>query len=233
MEWRKFNWSSFDPVIEGCEIMIAALYARVSTEEQANRENSIPAQIRALREYCKKNNITIYDEFIDEGISGQKSERPSFQKMLKAAHNGKVNIILVHKFDRFARKIELSRNVKDSLRSAKVNVISITEPIEDNPMGFFMEGLYELMAEYYVKNLAVEVKKGMSERALKGKHTGQMPYGYYCKGGEVFINEEQAQVVRQIYTWYIEGNGQLKIANLLNERMIPTYKGLMLSLIHI
>lgn len=52
--------------------MRASLYARVSTDEQANRDNSIPAQIRALREYCKKNDITIYNEYIDEGVSGQK-----------------------------------------------------------------------------------------------------------------------------------------------------------------
>jgi site-specific DNA recombinase len=205
--------------------MNAALYARVSTEEQANRDNSIPAQIRALREYCKRNNIDVYKEYIDEGISGQKENRPAFQQMLSDAYSGKIEIILVHKFDRFARKIELSRKVKAKLQKAHVNVISITEPIEDSPMGFFMEGLHELMAEYYIKNLSAEVKKGMNERATKGKHMGQMPYGYYCQNGNVYVNEEQAQVVRTIYNLYLQGYGQVKIAKYLNEHQIPTYSG--------
>ena len=63
----------------------AALYARVSSEEQAKRENSIPAQLRALREYCQKNNIEIFKEYKDEGITGQISKRPAFQQMLSAA----------------------------------------------------------------------------------------------------------------------------------------------------
>lgn len=192
--------------------MKAALYARVSTDEQAQRENSIPAQLRALREYCKREHIEIYKEYTDEGISGQKLERPAFQDMLSAAYDGKFNLILVHKFDRFARKIEISRNIKTSLHKANVNIVSITEPIEDSPMGFFMEGLHELMAEYYVKNLSAEVKKGMNERALKGKHMGQMPYGYYCQNGNVYVNDEQAEVIKKIYNLYLSGYGHFKIA---------------------
>lgn len=204
----------------------AALYARVSSEEQARRENSIPAQLRALREYCQKNNIEIYEEYTDEAITGQIGDRPAFQRMLSAAYAGEINLILVHKFDRFARKVELSRSIKTNLKDANVAVISITEPIEDSPMGFFMEGLYELMAEYYVKNLSLEVQKGMNERALKGKHMGQMPYGFYCKNGEVFIHEDQANIVRKIYRLYDEGWGHMKIMRWLNENRIPTYSGI-------
>lgn len=204
----------------------AALYARVSSEEQARRENSIPAQLRALRDHCQRNNIEIYDEYTDEAVTGQIGERPAFQRMLSDAYAGKVNIILVHKFDRFARKVELSRTIKNKLKASLVNVVSITEPIEDSPMGFFMEGLYELMAEYYVRNLSAEVYKGMNERALKGKHMGQMPYGFYCEGGKVFIREDQAEVVKRIFRLYDEGWGHCKIARWLNDSNIPTYKGI-------
>lgn len=204
----------------------AALYARVSSEEQVKRENSIPAQLRALRDYCQKNSIEIYNEYTDEAITGQIGDRPAFQQMLSDAYSGMVDIILVHKFDRFARKVELSRQIKSNLKSANVNVVSITEPIEDSPMGFFMEGLYELMAEYYVKNLSQEVQKGMNERARKGKHMGQMPYGFYCKNGEVFVNEDQSSIVQKIYQMYDNGYGHLKIARWLNDNRIPTYSGI-------
>lgn len=205
--------------------MFAAIYARVSTDEQAERENSIPAQIRAMREYCQKNNIAIYKEYIDEGISGQKENRPSFQKMLKDASKDNFSLILVHKFDRFARKIELSRKIKSQLKDTGINVISITEPIEDSPIGFFQEGLLELLAEYYIKNLSKETKKGMGERALNGKHMGMMPFGYYVSNGKVFVNEDQAKIVKFVFEKYNNGWGHMKIAKYLNENHVPTYTG--------
>ncbi|MDP4121019.1 MAG: recombinase family protein, partial [Bacillota bacterium] len=88
--------------------MKAALYVRVSTMEQAEEGFSIPAQIKQLQEYCKKNNVEIFTVYADEGISGQKENRPAFQKMIKDAEKGLFNIILVHKYDRFARNTELS-----------------------------------------------------------------------------------------------------------------------------
>jgi len=169
--------------------MIAALYVRVSTTEQADEGFSIAAQIRLLSEYCQREEIKIYNIYADEGISGQKENRPEFQKMLKDAQNKNFDIIIVHKFDRFARKVELSQRVKRQLKSAGVNVISMTEPIEDSPIGFFQEGIMELLSEYYVRNLSLEVKKGHIERAKQGLHSGPVPYGY---NQDMTINAEHA-----------------------------------------
>jgi site-specific DNA recombinase len=204
--------------------MKAALYVRVSTEDQATEGFSIPAQLTQLNEYCRKNNLEIHDTYIDEGISGQKENRPQFQRIIKDAEKGLFNIILVHKFDRFARKVELSQRIKNQLKKCNVQVISISEPLEDSPMGFFVGGLHDLLAEYYVRNLAMESKKGLVERASQGLHTGQVPFGYRTDGnGHMFINEDQAKIVKWIFSMYInEGYGSTKIACILNEHGIKT-----------
>jgi site-specific DNA recombinase len=204
--------------------MKAALYVRVSTEEQASEGFSISAQLTQLTEYCRKNNIEIQESYADEGISGQKENRPAFQKMIKDAEKGMFNIILVHKFDRFARKVELSQRIKNQLKKCNVQVISISEPLEDSPMGFFVGGLHDLLAEYYVRNLAMESKKGLVERARQGLHTGQVPYGYKTDhNGNMFINEDQAKIVKWIFDMYInEGYGSTKIAVILNRHGIKT-----------
>lgn len=200
--------------------MIAALYVRVSTTEQAEEGFSIPAQSRLLTDYCNKENINIYKIYSDEGISGQKEERPAFQQMLKDAQNKCFNIILVHKFDRFARKVELSQRIKRQLRQAGVNVVSMTEPVENSPIGFFQEGIMELLSEYYVRNLAVEVKKGMIESARQGSPVGAIPYGY---NKDMSINSDQAVIVKQIFDWYVnQSYGVSKIANTLNDNRIPS-----------
>lgn len=202
--------------------MKAALYVRVSTEDQAREGFSIPAQIKALREYCYKNDIKIFNEYIDEGISGTREDRPQFQLMIKDGLKSKYDIILVHKFDRFARKVELSQRIKNQLKNANINVVSITEPLEDSPMGFFVGGLHELLAEYYIKNLSNEVKKGQNEKVSQGYVLNRLCYGYKNVNGVATVVEEQAQVVRLIFDMFNSGKGTLVIANWLNDHGIPT-----------
>lgn len=201
--------------------MKAALYTRVSTEEQVEGF-SLQAQRDALIEYCKRECIDVYDIYADEGVSGQKENRPQFQRMLKDAENRKFNIILVHKYDRFARKVELSQRIKTQLKKTNINVISITEPIEDSPMGFFVSGLHELLAEYYVRNLSQEVIKGMRKRVSKGYHNGSVPFGYKIDKltGNMIINDDQALVVRKIFELYNDGYGSSQIAKWLEANNI-------------
>lgn len=205
--------------------MIAAIYCRVSLEEQIDNF-SLSAQLNEIQQYCVKNNIQIYQVYKDEGLSGTKEDRPEFQRMIKDAEKHLFNIILVHKFDRFARRIELSHKIKSRLKKASVNVISISEPIEDSPIGFFQEGLLELLAEYYVRNLAKEVKKGQAERVKQGLPSGTVPFGYYTKEKNVYIDEKEAEVVKQIFQLYINGTGYLKICHILESASIPNPKGI-------
>lgn len=200
--------------------MKAALYIRVSTEDQAIYGFSLPAQLSLLTEYCNRNNIDVYDTYIDEGISGQKENRPQFQRVIKDAEKRLFNIILVHKFDRFARKVELSQRIKNHLAECNVTLISITEPLEDSPMGFFVGGLHDLMSEYFVRNLSVEVKKGMVQRASKGMYNGRVPYGYRIENGNLIIKEDEAEVIRKVFELYIDGMGKQAIASWLREHKI-------------
>lgn len=207
--------------------MKAALYIRVSTEEQAEEGFSIQAQINQLTDYCKKNNIEVFKPYIDEGVSAKytdEKKRPQFNKMISDAEKKLFNIILVHKYDRFARNVELSQKVKRRLKTAGINVLSMTEPIEDSPIGFFQEGILELLAEYYIRNLAQEVKKGMRERVKSGMHNGSVPYGYRTDkaSGIMVPHEEQAPVVRKIFQLYNEGMGSAQISKWLDEHGISS-----------
>lgn len=200
--------------------MKAAIYARVSTHTQADEGFSISAQLKLLNEYCIKNGIEIYNTYVDEGISGQKETRPAFQQMIKDSEKGLFSLILVHKYDRFARKVELSQRIKSQLKKNNVQLISITEPLEDSPMGFFVGGLHDLLAEYYVRNLSIEVKKGMVERASKGMYNGRAPYGYRIENGKLIIKEDEAEVIQKVFELYIDGMGKQAIASWLREHKI-------------
>lgn len=186
--------------------MICALYIRVSTDDQL--EFSPEAQKRALIEYAKKNNYQIDEQyiFIDEGISGTSAKRrPAFMKMISAAKSKPkpFDIILVHKFDRFARSREDSVVYKSLLRrECGIKVVSITEQLNDDKFDIILEAMLEAMGEYYSLNLSEEVMKGMLEKARRGQVQSIAPYGYYLEDKQYKINEEQAAIVKRVFEMF-------------------------------
>ena len=196
----------------------AAAYIRVSTEEQG--EFSPDAQLKAIQNYCKSNNLVLDKEhiYIDEGISGRKADkRPAFQDMIKHAKKKEFDVILVHKFDRFARSREDSVVYKSLLKKeCNVKVVSITESIEDDKFSVILEAMLEAMAEYYSLNLSDEVKKGMTEKAMRGGWQTYAPFGYKIVDKKLEIVEEQANAVKMIFNDFINGEGYLPIAKKVN-----------------
>ena len=208
----------------------AAAYIRVSTDDQL--EFSPDAQKRAIREYAKRNNMLLDDKyiFIDEGISGRKAEkRPAFMEMISTAKikPRPFDIILVHKFDRFARNREDSVVYKSLLRKeCGIKVISITEQLEDDKFSIILESMLEAMAEYYSLNLSDEVKKGMFEKARRGEHIGKAPYGYDIQNGQLIVNEYEFSIIQMMFDLYVnKGHSYSSLSKYLNLNHITTKRG--------
>ena len=121
-----------------------ALYARVSSERQ-DVDLSVAAQLRALRDYARKNGYIVAREFVDEAESGRVADRPQFRKMIDEAARSQAPFreILVWKFSRFTRKREHAVAFKSMLRRKGVRVVSITEHADDTPTGKLMEAIIE------------------------------------------------------------------------------------------
>jgi len=207
-----------------------ACYLRVSTDDQL--EYSIDAQLKLIKNYAKQNDIILTKEhiYVDEGISGKRADkRPEFMRMIATAKlkPKPFDVILVHKFDRFARSREDSVVYKSLLRKeCDVKVLSITESIEDDKFSVILEAMLEAMAEYYSLNLAEEVKKGMTEKAERGEPQTVAPFGYKMENKQFIINEEEAVYIRYIFEKFSTGElGMRQIAIKLNELGIKTHRG--------
>ncbi len=204
----------------------AVIYARFSTESQ--REESIEAQIRACREYAARNHIEIIGEYIDRAKSATSSQRPDFQRMIKDSKDGKFSVIIVHKLDRFSRDRYDSAVYKHQLNVNGVALRSVTECLDDSPESVMLESLLVGMAEYYSKNLAREVMKGLKENALQGRHTGGIPplgYDVDPVTRKLVINPVEAEAVKLIFSMYLDGKTYGQIGDLLNERGFTTKLG--------
>ncbi len=195
-----------------------ALYARVSTEEQTDGY-SLEAQLTAMRDHAARQGWQVLAEFVDAGYSARTDNRPQFKAMIGEAKERKFDIILVHKFDRFARSREHSVTYKALLRKLNISVQSVTEPTDpDSPSSIILEGMLEVMAEWYSANLSQETQKGKRQRAQSGLYNGTLCYGYQ-KGEDGIPTPHpfEAEGVRKAFEAYATGNYSDKdIADLLN-----------------
>jgi len=188
-----------------------AVYARVSSERQ-DTDLSISAQFRALRDYAARNEQVVVKEFVDEAESGRSIDRPGFKQMISAARQkpAPFEAILVWKLSRFARNREDSIIYKSLLRKHGIQVISINEPVEDTPSGRLLEGIIEVIDEFYSANLSQDVVRGMRESVSRGFYPGgRVPFGYQRPACEMGIGHGQSwNLILGLPRWWRESSGK-------------------------
>ena len=196
----------------------AYAYARFSSDNQ--REESITAQLRAIREYCAKEGIKILREFTDEAFSARTDKRPAFQELFGLIKDAPADYLIVHKLDRFARSRADAAFYRSKLREAGMRLVSVLERLDDSPESIIMEGVIEAMNEYYSANLSRESKKGIKENILQGKRNGgKAPFGYTVVDQHLIPNRD-ADKVRELFRMYAEGK---KLADIGRELSLPFY----------
>ena len=160
--------------------MRAALYARVSTEEQLEGY-SIDAQRRAFQALVQGREWTVCHEYIEAGRSAHTDDirkRPVFKQAIDDALAGYYDVLVVHKIDRFSRKLKITLEYFDKLAKAGVGFVSIENQMDySTPQGKFMLAMQGGLAELYSDNLSEETKKGWRERRAQGLYCGLLPFG--------------------------------------------------------
>lgn len=207
----------------------AAIYARYSSDRQDAA--SIETQLSEARKKAKAEALVIVAEYCDEGKSARTVDRPEFQRLLSDAKRKPrpFDVVLVRKFDRFARNVTQSRIAKEFLKKLGVRVISVHEDVDESPAGRFMETIIEAVSEWYSANLAAETKSGQETNTKKGyRNGGYAPYGF--KNVKIVdketgktrtkleIFDQEARAVRFIFNQFALGTGYNLIIDGLNER---------------
>lgn len=206
------------------EKVSVVIYARYSCSGQ--REESIEGQLDACYKYAKENNYNIINEYIDRASTGRNDKRPQFKKMISDSEKGIFQAILLYQFDRFARDRYLSAMYKKQLRENGVKVISVCEPISDDPSGIITEGFIELLSEYYSVDLSRKVRRGSKTNAEKGVMNGGIPpFGYKLVDKKLEIDENTAPYVKRVFQMYADGKKCTEIIEYLNAHGLRTAKG--------
>ena len=198
-------------------VVKVATYARFSSNNQ--REESIMSQQRHMHKYIAQKGYLLVEEYVDEALTGTNTNRPAFKKMIDDAKQHKFDVVIVHKMDRFARSVYDTLDVKKQLLMYGVTIESVIDKFESTPEGDLQQIIQLGINEYYSKNLAREVMKGLSENAYQAKHNGGIPlYGYDVdpETKKYIINEHEAGAVRIIFNKIIQGFSYRELAEYLN-----------------
>jgi len=187
----------------------------VSTDKQAQKDLSIPAQIEAMRSFAKSQNFKIVGEYIDEGKSTKTINRPQLKRLLERCKKDKIDVVLVHKIDRLARNLVDYATIKAIFKQQGIKFMSVVEKFEDSVAGQLVENIMASIAEFYSANLGEEVRKGCLEKLRRGGYPGCPPLGYKSirdRDGRTKIvpEEENAQFVKTAFEMYESGKHSLK-----------------------
>ena len=151
---------------------INALYCRVSTDGQ---QTGLESQIRALKDWCHRNQVNEYEIFADEGISGAKESRPALNRLMGMVENNEVEQVVVFSFSRFARSTSHLLKGLKTFKEKNTRFISITESIDTNsPLGVALYTILGALAQLEREMIIERVRAGMANAKAKGKRIGRV-----------------------------------------------------------
>lgn len=202
-----------------------AAYIRLSREDGDKAESdSIGNQRKLIAEYLKeKEDLEIYDTYIDDGFSGTDFARPSFQRMLGDIEAGKVNCVMVKDLSRFGRDyIETGRYLERYFPKWGVRFISITDNIDSAKQAYDMLlPIRNIFNEQYARDISKKIHAAVQTKQRAGEFIGAFAsYGYQkspMDKNRLIVDGYAAKVVRRIFDLYVRGFGKIRIAAMLNE----------------
>jgi site-specific DNA recombinase len=188
----------------------AVIYVRVSTKEQT--ENlSLPTQLRACEEYCKREGYEVLERFKEEGESAKTTDRTELQNLLKycRTHKGKVHFVVVYNLTRFAREKYDHFALRAFLKSLGISLRSATEPIDDTSTGKLMEGVLAAFAQFDNDVRSERTRAGMRAALEQGRWTFVPPLGYLnapkWSGKSLIPDPERGELVKRAFEEFATG----------------------------
>lgn len=216
--------------------MVAAIYIRVSTLDQARDGYSLAAQRKALEDWCITNGHAVYRVYEDAGISGKDiKHRPAMLDMLNDIRSEQIDLVLVWALSRLTRSVADLYDTYNRLQKHGCNIRSYTESFDTaTPIGRAMMGICGVFAQMERELTAERVRAAMAERAAQGKRTCNDVLGYDLDGSDsLTINSAEAECVRYIYDKYLECRNLSAVADLCRVNGYHGKRGRMFKAQHI
>ena len=167
----------------------AALYLRVSTGEQRT-----DAQERALRDYVSRRGWQLQNIYRDQGKSGTSSNRPALNELLRDCRRGSIDVVVVWKFDRFARSLKQLMSGLEMCRALGIDFVSVTESIDTSlPSGELVFQMIGAVAQFERSLIGERVRSGLANARAKGKSLARPPLRKLTAGETRELRRQRVQ----------------------------------------
>jgi site-specific DNA recombinase len=209
--------------------MIAALYIRVSTIDQAEKGYSLETQLSENRQKASELGATTFVEFIDDGYSGEYIDRPALTQLRDGLERREFDIVVIYDPDRLARNLAHQLIITDEIEKSGAKLLFVSVTFEASPEGKLFYSMRGAISAYEKEKIKERTTRGKKGKARQGKlvNNGRC-FGYdYDKANSMYIiNEDQAAIVRQIFDLCIKDKmGTALISKELNHEGIPAPRG--------
>lgn len=203
------------------------LYYRLSRDEDEELE-SLNNQKNIIEEYAKSKGYTIIGESFDDNVSGMHFNREGITKLNEQVDNKRIDAVIVKDLSRLGRHRSMTDMYIEYLLQNGVRVISVTENIDtSNESDSLIIGVKGVFNDMYARDISRKVRAGMYQKQKNKGLVTIPPLGYFKdkNTNQVVIIEEHAEIVRRIFSMYLDGYGFKAIANILNEEGVksPAY----------
>ena len=205
------------------ERMIAAVYIRVSTEDQAREGFSLGEQKEKLLQLCAFKGYEVFKVYEDAGISAKDMEhRPAFQEMLQDMRTGKINYIVAYKLDRVTRSVRDLEELISQLEKYNCYLVCDRDDVNTSTAnGRFFVRMLTVLSQLEIEIVSERTKFGLNG-AIKSSHLpGPAPLGYKKDGNKkTIVDETTKPVIERIFKMYLEGKSFQQISNIFNEEKL-------------
>lgn len=222
------NTVAFNDTLAMTEENITALYCRLSQDDKQNGDsNSIVNQKKILKKYALEHGYKNYLFYIDDGFSGTNFNRPDFQRMISDVDAGKVKRIIVKDMSRLGRDyLQVGMYTEIMFPERDIHFIAVNDGVDSMQGDNEFTPFRNIINEWYAKDTSKKIRAVKKAKGLAGEHlSSNAPYGYRKNSDnpkQWLIDEEAAEVVKEIFRLCVDGNGPTQIANILAERKILT-----------
>jgi len=202
----------------------AAIYARVSTDRQAEQGYSIETQIAACEKYAADLGASAVTNYIDNGYSGAYLERPRLDALRDALQAKIYDYVIVYTPDRLARRLSHQLLLTEEIEKSGAALHFVNQEYKATPEGQLFLQIQGAFAEYEREKIRERTMRGMRGKLKSGKPLGNVRVlGYDFVDSQYIINEAESKIVKQIFDMYISsGVGTDEIARQLTDMRIPS-----------
>lgn len=204
---------------------IVAVYARLSVNENGERDDSLESQCSLLVSFVEENGLGRFELFVDNDVSGTRFDRPALNRMVAGINRGEIRTVVVKDLSRLGRNNGETLMFLDFLNEKGVRLISLGDNYDSFRDDDDTIGIKTWVNEYYARDISRKVRASLRKKMLDGEFLGRPPFGYVKskdRKNKLEVDERYRDIIRQIFELYIEGWGYRALADYVQSLGIPT-----------